>query len=168
MKLVKIATILSCLSVPGSAFSPGRSSTTKKTSLQASNNDFWLPTASSVVGWALLSQAAFATPNMLDRHVQFPTNTIAYEKLDFSMPSYDASSTSSSKLGFGDGEEAYLDKDRDTEVDLQAQAMKKAEEARKARVAEKKKALKMREEEQKRREEEKKAENARRLKGIFD
>ena len=168
MKLVQNLAILSCLLVSGSAFAPGRSSTIKKTALDASKNDFWLPAASSVVGWALLSQTAFANPNVLDRDIQFPSNTIAYEKLDFSMPSYEASSTSSSKVGFGDGAEAYLEEDRDTEVDLQAQAMKKAEEARKARVAEKKKALKMREEEQKRREEEKKAENARRLKGIFD
>lgn len=168
MKVVQNAIIIATLVASGNSFTPGRPSVSKKTSLEASKNGFWLPAASSIIGWTLLSQATFANPNELGNQVQFPSNTISYEKLDMSMPSYDSSISSTSKTGFGDGEEAYIDKDRDTEVDLQAQAMKKAEEARKARLAEKKKALKMREEEQKRREEEKKAENARRLKGIFD
>lgn len=100
----------------------------------------------------------------------------AEEKLDFSLPSYDSSVKNTG--GFGDGAEAILNMEGrrsgtlsdpgSGEAEKQREAMKKAEEARKAKLAEKKAEMKAREEEEKRRAIEKKEERARRMKGIFD
>mmetsp|Transcript_18114 Transcript_18114/g.17486 ORF Transcript_18114/g.17486 Transcript_18114/m.17486 type:complete len:172 (-) Transcript_18114:74-589(-) len=171
MKLLKITSSFLALSAVG-AFTPTKPSFVSTTSLKASNNNFWLPAAASIVGWSLLSQAAFANPLINDDNMNaaFSSSaTVSSEKLDFSMPTYDAS-TNLKRInsGFGDGVEAYLEKEADTEIDLQAQSMKKAEEARKIRIAEKKQAIRDREEDIKRRDEEKKVENMKRMKGIFD
>ena len=106
------------------------------TPVQTLKRAFVLP---SLLGLTLVSQVASATPL-----VDMPTTTVAIEKLDMSMPSYSATT-----MGFGEGTEAYLNKQRDTEDELQAITMRKAEEARQARLAAKKAEFKAREEEQK-------------------
>jgi len=118
--------------------------------------------AASVLGGAVATGAALPA--------------FAEEKLDFSLPSYDSSIKNIG--GFGDGAEAILNMEGrgsgtlsdpgSGEAAKQREAMKKAEEARQAKLAEKKAEMKAREEEEKRRAIEKKEERARRMKGIFD
>ena len=98
-----------------------------------------------------------------------PVAGIAAEaSLDFSLPKYDTSMST-----FGDGKEARLYDQREmtdpgaNEREKQAESMRKAEEARKERVAKEKAEAKAREEEAARRAKEKKARDAERLKNIW-
>jgi len=128
------------------------------------------------MGWAVASQIAGAAllPAAFDNSPQsfdFPTTTLAVEKLDFSLPSYDAVSKSTG--GFGDGTEARLGM-TDSMIDpgsnekaKQAEAMKKAEEARLARKEADKKAKQQRAEDQIREAELKKQRDAKRVAELF-
>mmetsp|Transcript_46729 Transcript_46729/g.69109 ORF Transcript_46729/g.69109 Transcript_46729/m.69109 type:complete len:185 (+) Transcript_46729:83-637(+) len=182
MKVNSIAFILAS-AVSASAFSPQPQQRpfSTKTTLQAHNGNWWSPVAATAVGWTLASQIAVAgmlPANNIDRvHdsiASSPPSTLisamesktepVYEKIDFSFPSYD-----SKTYGFEQGAEARLSEGTGgVEADKQAEAMKKAEAARLARLEAKREEAKVREAELKLRAKEKKAESARRLKGNFD
>ena len=151
---------LACLST-AEAFIPERhakSATSTGTSLSAVSRRESFSKAAALIGGAVAHPA------------------FAEERLDFSLPSYDSSIKGTG--GFGDGAEAVLNMEGrksgtlsdpgSGEAEKQREAMRKAEEARKAKLAGKKAEMKAREEEDKRRALEKKEERARRMKGIFD
>eukprot|EP00525_Craspedostauros_australis_P005400 CAMPEP_0198120536 /NCGR_PEP_ID=MMETSP1442-20131203/29356_1 /TAXON_ID= /ORGANISM="Craspedostauros australis, Strain CCMP3328" /LENGTH=175 /DNA_ID=CAMNT_0043779197 /DNA_START=80 /DNA_END=607 /DNA_ORIENTATION=+ len=153
------------------AFAPRQMPSSAATQLQASKQSFWAPVAGALVGLSLASQIAGAEMPP----APMPSIVVADNlSLDFSMPSYNPTSKST---GFGDGTEAYLStKTSDgrltdpgsDERQKQMESMKKAEEARKVRLAAEKEKQKEREAEDKIRAAAKKAERERRLKGIFD
>lgn len=166
--------------------------------LEAHSNDNkfgvgdWAPAfAAAVVGWTVASQVALAGPPP----IPMTTFTVAvtststsknplasmfeekpqpvYEKLDFSLPSYD---TSKSAAGFGEGAEVRTrnlapsasDGTDKSEQDKQRDAMLKAEAARQARIQQAKELAKIREAEDQLRAQAKKEEAARRMRGIFE
>lgn len=159
-----------------------------KTCLQAEKN-LWSPMATAVIGWTLASQIATAsllpssehvvimtTPNLASStqlisasSSLFPTTKVeepTRETLDFSFPSYDSKATG----GFGEGTEAFLQQSStgsSDEAAKQAIMMKKAEEARRARVAAKQDALKAREAEDLARALAKKKEGEARTRALF-
>jgi hypothetical protein len=127
---------------------------------------------------------AIVTPNqemvvLQQQHtVSSSTSILAAESsssmsLDFSLPSYNPNTKGG---GFGEGSEAILNGRPNAgltdpganEKEKQAESMRKAEVARKERVAAEKLKQKEREAEGKIRAKEKKAEADRRMKGIFD
>lgn len=132
-----------------------------------SKNTLLSPVAAVVAGWTLAVQVAGA--GMLPANEQMPsfqgesTTLLATEKIDFSLPSYNAN-----MQGFGDGTEARLSEAKGgDEGDKQKEAMRKAEAARQARLIEKKEALRAREEEAQAREKAKKEAQKDRFKEIF-
>ena len=149
--------------------------------LQGHANDWCAPVATAALGWTLVTQVAVAD---IDQNVDVPSTFAstttslvlseapAYEKLDFSMPSYNTGSSG----GFGQGTEARLGEPGPTsltdpgagEKEKQEEAMKKAEQARQARLQEKKEAAKRREEEDRIRAQKKKLEREARMRGEFD
>jgi hypothetical protein len=164
--------------------------------LEAHSNDSkrgvsdWAPAlAAAVVGWTMASQIAWAGPPpiLITTFTVAVTSTAknplasmfeekpqpVYEKLDFSLPSYD---TSKSAVGFGDGTEVRTrnlapltsDGTDKSEQDKQRDAMLKAEAARQARIQQAKELAKMREAEDQLRAQAKKEEAARRMRGIFE
>jgi hypothetical protein len=146
-------------------------------SRQAVKNGFWAPVTAAVVGWTLASQVALAQPIVMDPpSAKNPMASLfeqkpepVYEKLDFSLPSYDSASKAS---GFGQGTEArnlgQTSTSDESEKDKQREAMLKAEAARQARIEQAKELARMREAEDQARAQAKKEEAARRLRGIFD
>lgn len=175
-----------------------RSNTCRRLEAHNNNNNNhgagkWVPTfAAAVVGWTMASQVALAGPpppiattfTVAVTSTSTTKNSLAsmfeekpapvYEKLDFSLPSYESSK---SATGFGDGTEVRTknlapslaaDGSDKSEQDKQREAMVKAEAARKARVAQAKELTKMREAEDQLRAQAKKEEAARRMRGIFD
>jgi hypothetical protein len=145
------------------------------TDLSAQNEKWGAATAAAVIGWTLATQfvgaadlpPAVASTSSIVAVLEKPAEP-TYEKLDFTMPSYNAGSKIAS--GFGEGTEARLaDTNSDaTETDKQVVAMKKAEAARQERLKQQKEEAKAREADIKAREAVKKAERERRMKGIFD
>ena len=170
---MKVLFAVSFLSV-ASAFSPVPHNIRTVSSLSATTNKDVVSAASVAVGWAIASQAAVAMPmtsNMVSAASMETKKEAAYEKLDFSLPSYGSSNAS----GFGDGVEAFLGSKNSAltdpgqgEGDKQKEAMRKAEEARKERVKKQKEEMKQREAEAKEREEEKRKEKAGRFASIFE
>lgn len=182
-----VALALIALTASASAFCPRKQAFNKHTTLEA-KKEWWSPVATAAMGWALASQIASAamlstcTPEQLSTpHVTctptlllsvtggkvsewFKEEEKTYEKIDFSMPSYDSKS-----IGFGDGSQGQVTekKGASTESDLQAEAMKKAEAARQARLQEKREAMKAREAEDRARAEAKKAEAKERVSALF-
>jgi hypothetical protein len=177
-----------------------RSNTCRRLPVEAHNSDNnkhgagnWVPAfAAAVVGWTMASQVALAAPpppiattfTVSVTSTATTKNSLAsmfeekpapvYEKLDFSLPSYESSK---SATGFGEGTEVRTknlapslaaDGSDQSEQDKQREAMVKAEAARKARVAQAKELTKMREAEDQLRAQAKKEEAARRMRGIFD
>mmetsp|Transcript_24799 Transcript_24799/g.36702 ORF Transcript_24799/g.36702 Transcript_24799/m.36702 type:complete len:159 (-) Transcript_24799:256-732(-) len=126
---------------------------------------WFAPVAAAAVGWTLATGVACAN---VDSPPAITSNSIvvSYEKLDMSMPSYGDSSS----VGFGEGarSEAVGVKTGVLEEDLQKEAMRKAEVARRERVAAKKAEMKALEEESKARAQQKKEENAARVKELFN
>ena len=175
------------------AFSPtpttGNSATTiASVERRAKNSNGWwtVPLATVALGWTLASPAFAFSVNVEQTTTSPPQQTTTTTtttllvadsmSLDFSMPSYD-----SKTVGFGEGTEAYLSdtgSKRKAGLDLtdpgsyerekQAEAMRKAEAARKERVAAEMKARKQRETEQYQREKQRQAEKASRWSSIFD
>ena len=180
-----VAVVLVALAASGSALSPQKHAITKHTVLLA-KKDWWSPVATAAVGWTLATQIASASmPRtselVMTQDTSIPTWLLsvkggkvsewfapeaekAYEKIDFSMPSYGSTS-----FGFGEGQEGEISKEKGggTEAELQAEAVKKAEAARQARLEEKREALKRREAEDRARAEAKKAEARERISSIF-
>jgi hypothetical protein len=180
-----VALALVALTATASAFCPQKQAFNKHTSLEA-KKDWWSPLTAAAVGWTLASQIASAsmlpTTEQLSTHQEAGTPTLllsvaggkvsewfkeeekTYEKIDFSMPSYDTKS-----IGFGDGSQGQVTEKKgiSTEADLQAQAMKKAEAARQARLQEKREAMKAREAEDRARAEAKTAEGKERVSALF-
>jgi hypothetical protein len=114
------------------------------------------PFAAAAIGWTL--SAGWAGAELQTPHFALVDSTsvvISAEKLDMSMPSYD------SKIR-GFEAESYSTAGA-LEVDLQREAMKKAEEARKDRLREKKVKMEALQAESKRRNAEKKEEARRRV-----
>ena len=147
----------------------------------------WAPyVAAAFFGWSFSTQIAAAAQPPLSHFIVAVTQTDQaknplasmfeqkpepiYQKLDFSLPSYEASVSST---GFGEGTEARnlgsastgADK---SETDKQREAMRKAEAARQERIQQAKELAKMREAEDQLRAQAKKEEAARRIRGIFD
>ena len=180
-----VAVVLVALAVSASAFSPQKQAITKHSVLQA-KKDWWSPVAAAAVGWTLASQIASAsmpltTELLPTQDTSIPTLLLSvkgakvsewfapetdktYEKIDFSMPSYGSTS-----FGFGEGQEGKTSKEKGsgTEAELQAEAMKKAEAARQARLKEKREELKRREAEDMARAEAKKTEAKERINSLF-
>jgi hypothetical protein len=167
------------------AFCPQHHEAFGKTYLQAKKN-LWSPIATAVIGWTLASQIATAsmpssehvmTPDLASSSQLvsvsfFPTKVEepTREALDFSFPSYDSKATG----GFGDGTEAFLQSSSSELTDpgsreaaKQVETMKRAEEARLARLAAKKEAFKAREAEDMTRALAKKKENEARTRALF-
>jgi hypothetical protein len=97
-----------------------------------------------------------------------PLAGMAETSLDFSLPKYDAGMS-----GFGEGNEARLYDRREmtdpggNEKEKQLESMRKAEDARKERIAKEKAVTKARDDEARQRAAEKKARDAERLKNIW-
>ena len=116
------------------------------------------PFAAAAIGWTLSAGWAGAELTLQTPHfapVDSTSVVISAEKLDMSMPSYD------SKIR-GFEAESYSTAGA-LEVDLQREAMKKAEDARKDRLREKKVKMEALQAESKRRNAEKKEEARRRV-----
>jgi hypothetical protein len=147
------------------------------TRVYARNEKAWAPAVAALVTWTLASQIVLAAPVAVDQtQAKNPLSFLVeekpppvYEKLDFSLPSYD---TASKATGFGEGKYVRnlegTSSEESSEVDKQREAMLKAEAARKARVQQAKELARMREEEDQARAQAKREEAARRLRGIFD
>ena len=150
------------------------SSSQSATKLQAHKNKWMGPAAATAMGWALASQIAVASTLQEDQQPSWTSasSLLAVEKLDFALPSYDAIGKSTG--GFGEGTEARLgisDSMFDpgaNEKAKQAEAMKRAEEARLAKKQEEKKRREMQYEADLKKAELKRQENERRLKEIFN
>jgi hypothetical protein len=120
-------------------------------SARKNSNNWAGPVAATAMGWALASQIAFAGMLPADQQQQQLTfsssNLVAAEKLDFSLPSYD-NTMGSSTGGFGDGTEARLGQSDSmtapgkNEKAKEAEAMRRAEDARLLRKEEKRLAQK--------------------------
>jgi hypothetical protein len=188
MKLPIILSLMTLLSglAAGFQFAPAYSRVSRQSSFtctslaaksrrggQSSSPSWWVPAATAAIGWAMAGQIAVATPDAIILHPSTEQqNTLVIAdamSLDFSMPTYDASSKSSQ--GFGDGTEAILNRERGDvlfEKEKQAESMRKAEEARKTRIAAEKAKKKEMEKEAKDREAARKIEKAERLKNIWN
>lgn len=122
------------------------------------------PVAAAAVGWTVATGVALAN---VDCPPAITSNSvvISYEKLDMSMPSY-----GSSTVGFGEGAQSKAEgvKTGVLEEDLQREAMRKAEAARRERLAAKKAEMKALEEEARVRAQQKKEDNAARVKELFN
>jgi hypothetical protein len=143
------------------------------------NNDWMVPVAAVALGFTLASQAAVASPMMMDSLPWTATTTtttttttyestllVSAEKLDFSLPSYDSIGTNQG--GFGLGSEARLGQDPGNfEKSKERDAMLKAEEARLARKEAEKQAKIVRNEEMIRAAEAKKKADQQRVAELF-
>lgn len=174
MKTYTLALTASALVSGASAFCPPQHQAASS-SLAASNGKWGPAVAATVVGWTIAAQVAgaavapqlpssFASSSSIVS-VKEKAADPTYEKLDFSMPSYNSASVSG---GFGQGTEARLGAADNAEADKQKVAMQKAEAARQERLKQQKEETKAREADVKARELVKKAERERRMKGIFD
>lgn len=178
MKIGLWTTVLLSLSAADAFTAPHEQPRQKSSALAAQKNDWMGPVAATAMGWALASQIAVAgmIPDTTITNQQQPllspsSSLIAVEQLDFSLPSYD--SIGKSTGGFGEGTEARLGLS-DSMVDpgsnekaKQAEAMKKAEEARRARKKEAMQARVQRNEEQIRQAEMKKKADQQKLAELF-
>lgn len=182
-----MALAIIALTVSASAFCPHQQALNRHIALEATK-EWCRPVATAAMGWTLASQIASAgmlstcTPEQMSSPQVTGTPTLllsvaggkvsewfkeeekTYEKIDFSMPSYDSKS-----IGFGDGSQGQVTekKGASTESDLQAEAMKKAEAARQARLQQKREMMKAREAEDRARAEAKKAEAKERVGALF-
>lgn len=174
---IQTVSVVALFATTASSFQPHQRATTKNTALRA-RKEWWGPVGAAAVGWTLASHIAAASapwtalqPMAASHETQTPSTLLAakgelsYEKIDFSMPSYGASS-----FGFGDGQEARLGGGVEkglNEKQLQEEAMRKAEAARQARLKAKNEDVKAREEEARTRAKAKKAEGDARVKELF-
>jgi len=131
MKYLSTAVVaLASLATTAAAFCPQQQAKTASTALDSLSRRESFAKAASLIGGAVATGAALPAS--------------AEEKLDFSLPSYDSSVKNTG--GFGDGAEAILNMEGrrsgtlsdpgSGEAEKQREAMKKAEEARKAKLAE--------------------------------
>lgn len=161
---MKIKVLFTALLFVGSEAFVGPQSARQTTALEGQKNSWMGPAAAATaaLGWTLASQAAFAA-NVVPQS-EIPSLTVAVEKLDFSLPSYEGIGANTG--GFGVGSEAFLNPSNSDEKGKQEEAMRKAEEARVARKAANKQAKIQRNEDIIREAEQKKARDAQKLKSF--
>ena len=176
MKMKIQAFYTALLFVGSEAFAPVAPQSSRQatpTALEGQKNAWMGPAAvaSAALGWTLASQAAFADVVPQAQEMQTSSFVVAVEKLDFSLPSYEG--IGSNVGGFGQGTEARLTGTSSmtdpgsNEKAKQAEAMRKAEEARLARKAAEKEAKLQRNEDQIRAAEAKKKADAERVAAFF-
>jgi hypothetical protein len=178
MNILSLSVFFSFLCTTGAFTSPiNQNHQVFLTKLNSRNEKPWAPAVAAFITLTMASQIALAAPIAVDQtQAKNPLSFLVeekpppvYEKLDFSLPSYD---TASKATGFGEGKFVRnlegASSEESSEVDKQRDAMLKAEAARKARLQQAKELAKMREEEDQARAQAKREEASRRLRGIFD
>ena len=169
MKIQAVSAALLCFTVDAFTI-PQAPKHTPVSALHGQKNAWLGPAATAALGLTLASQAAFATVIPPQEDMTASSIVVAVEKLDFSLPSYDAIGANTG--GFGLGSEAYLgasagEAPGTNEKEKQAEAMRKAEAARLERKAAEKAAKLQRNEDQLRAAEAKKKADAQRVADFF-
>ena len=140
--------------------SPNHAPVRGNTSLNTLKRKDFLATATAFLSFTTIPQTASASPS-------YPSTLLSTDvTLDFSLPSYN--SIKDNQGGFGVGVETFSGPDPNkSEAELQKEAMRKAEAARKKRMEEKNAEIRRRDEERKKEAELKKIEGDRRVKELF-